>query len=180
MRPTSIPLLIVAWLVAAILAGGFVHLIASRGGQVPVAGYLTGPLLLAVAAIVLAWGIPLRRYMRESEERRLRPTLAPRRTQLDMTTAFRIVMLARAAVWTGALASGFFGGDTVYLVFHGGSLLSAVIPTGFATLCAIVLAVVGIIVERWGTLPPQSGTGPLEGAAEGGTTRPRCPEHPPE
>ncbi|MCS6712599.1 DUF3180 domain-containing protein [Brachybacterium sp. EF45031] len=155
MRPVGIPMLLLIGVLAGGVGAAGSEFAVSRGGTLPVAGWLSGLVLLVLAGVLVALGLPLRRYLRESEERRLHPTLAPRRHQLDMPTAYRTVQLARAAAYTGAICAGLFLGEAVFLVSTGlGDLGTAVLPTTFAGVCAIVLAVVGVIVERWGTLPP--------------------------
>lgn len=158
MKPTSIPMLVIIALVAA--GGGALvsATIAARGGAVPVSGWFTGAALLVLAAVLLVMGLPLQRYLRESEERRTHPSLAPRKHQLDLPTAYRTVLLARAASLTGALVAGAFGGQALHLgTTGGGDLLTGLGPTLLAALGALVLGVVGVIVERWGMLPPEDG-----------------------
>lgn len=165
MRPVQIPWLVVALLLGAVGGAGLSHLVAARGAAIPVAGWFTGALLLAAAGVLLAFGLPLRRYMRESEERRATPTTAPRRHHIDMTTAYRTVLLARSAAITGAIVGGVFLGQALQLVGGGGGdLVRAVLPTLFAALGGIVFGIVGVIVERWGILPPEEGTGAAERA----------------
>lgn len=137
---------------------------ASRGAAVPVAGWLSGLVLLVLAVVLLVLGLPLRRYLQECEERAAHPTTAPRRYSLDMPTAYRTIQLARAAEYTGTLCGGMFLGQTVYLIGSGsGDLLGAIVPTVFAGLSGVALTVVGLIVERWGTLPPQDGEDESDG-----------------
>ncbi|UYG16665.1 DUF3180 domain-containing protein [Brachybacterium huguangmaarense] len=158
MKPLNIPWLIVALLAAAAVGALASQLVASHGSAIPVAGWLTGIVLLVLAGVLLLLGLPLRRYLQESEERHRNPTLAPRRHQLDMPTAYRTVLLARAAALTGAIVGGLFAGEALFLLGRGGGdLVQAVLPTSFAALGGIVLGIVGVIVERWGTLPPEDG-----------------------
>lgn len=160
MRPTSIPLLLLVLVLSGGVGATLSQAVASRGAAVPVAGWLTGLVLLALAGVLLALGLPLRRYVRESEERRRQPTLAPRRHQLDLPTAYRTIQLARSAAITGAVVGGLFGGQGLFLLgAGGGDVLGAVLPTAFAALCGIVLGTIGVIVERWGRLPPEDSTG---------------------
>lgn len=155
MKPVSVPWLCVLAVAAAACGGTLAQFYASRGEAVPVSGWVTGILVFAMAAAVLTWGLPLRRYMRESEERALHPTMAPRKHSLDMTTAFRVVTLARAAMYSGSLVAGIFGGFLAYFLLSGtGTLVGALLPTAFASISGVVLAVAGGVVEAWGKLPP--------------------------
>ncbi len=158
MRPTSILILTAA----AVLAGAcgllLGTLLTSYGQPLPLPGWLPGVMLLLLTAGLLYWGLMLRRYLEESEERAEKQITAPRRYDLDMTTAFRIVILARAASWTGSLVAGFFGGELLFLILNGsGTLIGAIAPTAFSTLTALALCVAGVVVERWGMLPPPGG-----------------------
>ncbi len=158
MRPLNIPWLVVALLSSAVVGALASQLVASHGAPIPVAGWLTGIVLLVLAGVLLVLGLPLRRYLQESEERRRNPTLAPRRHQLDLPTAYRTVLLARAAALTGSIVGGLFTGQALFLLDGGGGdLVQAVLPTSFAGLGGIVLGIAGVIVERWGTLPPEDG-----------------------
>lgn len=160
MRPLSIPMLAVVLLVSGVIGAALSAAVASSGAAVPVAGWLSGIVLLALAGVLLALGLPMRRYLRESEERRLTPTLAPRRHQLDLPTAYRTILLARSAAITGAIVAGLFAGQALHLAGPGGGdLVRAILPTAFAALGGLVVGIVGIIVERWGTLPPEDGGG---------------------
>lgn len=160
MRPMSAPPLLLLGSAAAGFGAVLADYYAARGEAVPVSGWVTGAVLLVLAAVLLGFGLPLRRYMHECAERAEHPTLAPRRYQLDMTQAFRTVIFARACACTGAILGGLFTGLTAFFVISGtGTLTGAVLPTGFAALAGVALAVCGVIVERWGTLPPEDGPG---------------------
>jgi hypothetical protein len=158
MKQTSVPVLVLIAVLAAVFGGVFCDFLAGQGMAVPVAGWLTGLVLLALSAVLLVLGIPVRRYMKESEERRDHPTTAPRRRDLDMPTAYRTVLFARACAWTGALVGGFFAGQEAFLVVTGtSSLAGAQAPTIFAAVSGILLGVLGVVVEHWGKLPPTDG-----------------------
>ncbi|HEX7351203.1 DUF3180 domain-containing protein, partial [Brachybacterium sp.] len=116
----------------------------------------------------LMHGVPLRRYMLESAERKEHPSFAPRRHQIDLPTAYRTVLLARACAYTGAVVGGIFVGQALFLLLTGtGDPLSGILPTAAAALAGIVLGVLGVIVERWGQLPPEDGDGSAESAGVG-------------
>lgn len=160
MKPLNIPVLVLVAVISAGLGAQLLALIASRGLVLPLGGWLTSLVLLAMIGVLLARGIPLRRYMLESAERERTPTLAPRRHQIDMPTAFRTVLLARACACTGAVVGGIFSGQTLYLIGSGiGDLVTGVLPTAGAAICGVALGVLGVVVEHWGTLPPQDGQG---------------------
>lgn len=158
MRPLSIPMLVVVLAAATGFGVTLAELIASRGATLPITGWLTGVLELALAGALLVLGLPLRRYMKESEERARSGTLAPRRHQLDMITAYRTVTLARASAYTGSVVGGIHLGIALQLAVSGtGTVAGAMLPTLFAALAGVLLAVLGVIVEHWGQLPPEDG-----------------------
>ncbi|MDN5685297.1 MAG: DUF3180 domain-containing protein [Brachybacterium sp.] len=168
MKPLNIPLLALIVVVGAGFGAQMLETLAARGHSLPIAGWLTTVVLLVLVGVLLAYGLPLRRYMLESEERRLQPSLAPRRYQIDLPTAFRTVLLARACAYTGAVVGGIFTGQVLFLLLTGtGDLLGATLPTGSAAISGIVLGVLGVLVERWGRLPPEDGESPTESAGVG-------------
>lgn len=164
MKPLSVPVLLLIGVLAAGLGAVMNDAMASRGMTLPVTGWLTALVLLVLAGVLLAQGLPLRRWMLENEERREHPTMAPRRHQVDLPTAYRTVLLARASAYTGTIVGGFFTGDALYLVLTGtGDLVTAVLPTAAAAVAGIVLAVLGVLVESWGKLPPEDPQGAQAG-----------------
>ncbi len=167
MRPLNIPVLVLILVIGAGFGAQMLEALASRGHSLPVAGWLTTAVLLALAAVLLAYGLPMRRYLLESERRRERPSFAPRRHEIDLPTAYRTVLLARACAYTGAVVGGIFSGQALFLILSGtGDPLGAILPTAAAAVSGIALGVLGVVVERWGTLPPD-GDGPAEGAEAG-------------
>lgn len=168
MKPLNVPVLLLILVVGAGFGAQMLETLASRGHSLPIAGWLTTAVLLVLVGVLLAYGIPLRRYMMECEERREHPSLAPRRHQIDLPTAFRTVLLARACAYTGTVVGGIFAGQALFLLLTGtGDPLAAVLPTGAAAVAGVALGVLGVLVERWGKLPPEDGDGSAEGAEAG-------------
>ncbi|QGQ20370.1 DUF3180 family protein [Cellulomonas sp. JZ18] len=99
---------------------------------------------LVIAGVVLALGWSVRQYQQGR-----RPTLNPLR-------AARTAVLAKASCYTGALLVGWYGGQALSL------LTDADVPgnptraaaAGVAALGALVLAVVGLVVEHFCRIPP--------------------------
>ena len=78
------------------------------------------------------------------------------------------MIVARACAYTGAIVGGLFSGQALFLLVTGtGDLWQAVLPSGAAALAGTALGVLGVVVERWGTLPPQDGDGSTESAGAG-------------
>jgi hypothetical protein len=166
-KPLNIPVLVLILVIGAGFGAQMLEALAARGHSLPIAGWLTTVVLLVLAAVLLAYGLPMRRYLLESAERRDRPSFAPRRHQIDLPTAFRTVLLARACAYTGAVVGGIFSGQALFLIVSGtGDPLGAILPTAAAARAGIGLGVLGVVVERWGTLPPDVDA-PAEGAEAG-------------
>src|SRR5699024_6095836 len=106
-RPLNVPALVLILVIGA----GF--------GLQMLETFASGGHTLVLSAVLLTFGLPLRRYMLESEERRERPSLAPRRHQIDLPTAYRTVLLARACAYTGAVVGGIFTGQALFLILSG-------------------------------------------------------------
>lgn len=169
MKPLNVPVLVLILVVGAGFGAQMLETLASRGHSLPIAGWLTTVVLLVLSTVLLIVGLPLRRYMLESAERREHPSFAPRRHQIDLPTAYRIVLLARACAYTGAVVGGIFVGQALFLLLTGtGDPLRGILPTAAAALAGILLGVLGVIVEHWGQLPPEDGERAAEGAGAGG------------
>jgi len=167
-KPLNVPILLLILVVGAGFGAQMLEMLASRGHSLPIAGWLTTVVLLVLSGVLLMHGIPLRRYMLESAERKDHPSFAPRRHQIDLPTAYRTVLLARACAYTGAVVGGIFTGQALFLLLTGtGDPLSGILPTAAAALAGIALGVLGVIVERWGQLPPEDGDGSAESAGVG-------------
>ncbi len=117
-----------------------------RGPGMPQVPWLVVAVELVLAAVVLWMGWAVRQYQRGK-----RPTL-------DGIRAARTAVLAKAACYTGALLTGWYGGQSVaYLLDVGtpgkGSRAAA---AAIAAGGALVLAGVGLLVEWFCRIPPPS------------------------
>ncbi|MET3565089.1 Protein of unknown function [Leifsonia sp. 98AMF] len=140
-RPSSLIGLGVAGLVVGFLA----ELAAAGMGQPVFIPPLTLPItLVAVAIIVIAFALPIRRAVRGRSVRRI-----------DPFQATRIVVLAKACGLSGALLTGIGIGIGAYLlsrdVLPGGN---AILLTALTTAGAVILLVAGLVAELFCTLPP--------------------------
>ncbi|WP_246956695.1 DUF3180 domain-containing protein [Brachybacterium sp. Marseille-Q7125] len=169
MKPLSTPILVLIFVLSTGFGAQMLDTVLRRGHTLPISGWLTSAVLLTLAAALLGYGLPLRRYMLESAERREHPSLQPRRHQIDLPTAFRTVLLARACAYTGSVMGGIFTGQALFLLLTGvGDPVRGILPTAAAALAGIILAVLGVIVERWGQLPPDDGQAQPEDGVEAG------------
>jgi len=106
---------------------------------------LTLPItLVAVAIIVIAFAVPIRRAVRGRSVRRI-----------DPFQATRIVVLAKACALSGALLTGIGVGVGAYLlsrdVLPAGN---AILLTAVATAASVILLIAGLVAELFCTLPP--------------------------
>ena len=136
-------LVVIAVLSAAVAAAGL-RIAESRGATllpIPVLAWL---LVLLIAALVLGLGWNVRQYTRG------------KRPGLDVLVAARTVVLATASAYTGALLTGWYAAQVLVtladLQFE--SRRDVAVSAAIAVGAAVVLAVVGLLVERWCEVPP--------------------------
>lgn len=140
-RPTSLIGLGVLGLVVGFLG----ELAASGTGVAVFIPPLTLPItLVAVAIIVVAFAVPIRRSVRGRSSRRI-----------DPFQATRIVVLAKACSLSGALLTGAGAGILIYILTRDVLPASnAVLLTALGTAGAVILLVAGLVAEFFCTLPP--------------------------
>ncbi|UJP40907.1 DUF3180 domain-containing protein [Cellulomonas palmilytica] len=136
-------LVVVAAAVAALTWLGW-RLVADRGGLPPQVPWLVAAVEVLIAGVVFSMGWAVRQFLRG------------KRPGLDPIRAARTAVLAKASCYTGALLSGWYGGQTIVLVTdlatHGNG--GRAVAAGVATLGALVLAAVGLVVEWFCRVPP--------------------------
>jgi len=136
-----------------------VRALASRGIEAPEVPWLVVAVELVIAAVVLSMGWAVRQFLQGK-----RPDLSPIR-------AARTAVLAKASCYTGAVLVGWYGGQVLAVL---GDLdiepqRVRAAAAGLAVLGALVLAVVGLVVEWFCRVPP-----PEDGAKDD-PSRPREP-----
>jgi hypothetical protein len=144
MRRTPLPRVLAVAAVTAAVAAAVLRGVESRGGSllpVPVLAWLV---ILAIAVVVGALGWNVRQYS------------VGKRPRIDLLLAARTMVLATASVYTGALLTGWYAAQV--LVTFGDWDVSArrdvAVTAGVAVLAAVVLVVVGLVVERWCEVSP--------------------------
>lgn len=157
MRRTSVrTLLLVA--VATVVVGWFVvRLLQGRGTHLPAVPWVVDVAVVALAAAVFWAGWTVRAYQRG------------KRPALDAIRAARTFVLAKAAALTGALLAGWYGAQVLVALpdLSIEAQRDRAVAAGVAVACAVLLAVVGLVAERFCQLPPDDrGEG-----REGSTTR---------
>jgi hypothetical protein len=137
--------------VAGVVVGFLVELAAAGMGIAVFVPPLTLPItLVAIAVIIVAFAIPIRRAVRGRSSRRI-----------DPFQAMRIVVFAKACSLSGALLTGAGIGILLYLLTRDVLPASnAVLLTALGTAGAIILLVAGLVAEFFCTLPPDDDDDP--------------------
>lgn len=114
-----------------------------RGPGMPHVPWLVVAVELLIAAVVFSMGWAVRQFLRG------------KRPGLDPIRAARTAVLAKAACYTGALLTGWYGGQAVARLIDGvPGDGSRALAAGIAAGGALVLAVVGLVVEWFCRVPP--------------------------
>ncbi len=144
MRVTPWPRLVLVAALAALGSFGLLHLLEGHGATILPPAMLSSLVVLAIALAVGIAGWNVRQFVRG------------KRPGLDPLLAARTVVLATAACYTGALLSGWYAGH-VLLVLRDLAIpgrRAVAVAAAVALLASAVLAVTGLVVERWCRLPP--------------------------
>ena len=144
MSATRWQALVLAGLGAGVVSWLLWRTVESQGGLPPQVPWSVTAVLLALAGIVLWLGLAVRAYQRG------------KRPDLDPIRAARTAALAKASAFAGALRGGWSGAQLLVLLANlvNEPLRLGALSAGAATLAALVLAVVGLVVERFCRLPP--------------------------
>ncbi|MBO9552960.1 DUF3180 domain-containing protein [Cellulomonas sp.] len=136
-------------LAAGVAAGTWavVGTLVGRGTTPPTVPVLVVAVEVVIAAVVFVLGWAVRQFLRGK-----RPSLDPLR-------AARTAMLAKAACYTGALLLGWYAGQVLAVL--GRLEIPAngqrAVAAGIAGAGALLLAVVGLVVEGFCRIPPPEG-----------------------
>ncbi len=144
MRRTPWARLLLVAVVAAAVSAAVLRMVESRGGTLMPVPVLAATVIGAIAAVVGVLGWNVRQYTRG------------KRPGMDMIIAARTVVLATASAYTGALLTGWYAAQVVVVLgdLALGPRREIAVTAGIAALAAVVLAVVGLVVERWCEVPP--------------------------
>lgn len=159
MRRTPWTRLVLVALVATAASYAVLLFVESRGLALVGPPWLSGALLLVIAAVVGVLGWNVRQYARG------------KRPGFDVLLAARTVVLATASAYTGALLVGWYAAQVLVVVgdLDVAGRRDVAITAGVATLAAAALSVVGLVVERWCEVPPpdEDDDGPAGAPATG-------------
>lgn len=143
MKRTTAGVIVVLVVVAAV-AGYLIELAIVANGGFAFAPPVSLPITLtAIAAVIVALAVPVRRSV-----------TGKKKDRLDPFYAVRVAMLAKASSLTGALLTGLGAGIIVHalsLPILNGDLLGRGIAQ---TVGAALLLTAGLVAERMCTLPP--------------------------
>lgn len=153
MTRTSVATLLKVLVGTTALGWIIVRTLESRGVYLPVVPWVVDVAILLLAGAVLASGWAVRAYQKGD-----RPSLDPLR-------AARTLVLAKAAALTGALLAGWYLAQVVVVLGDLGidARRDRAVAAAVAVLCALVLAAVGLLVEKFCQLPPQDGDDGVNG-----------------
>jgi hypothetical protein len=130
-------------LVTAGLAWFALDLWTRQGGRLLPLPWFAAIAIVAVAAVVLALGWEVRRSVR-----------GQRSSPIDPLFAARVVVLAKAAVFGGAVLAGWYAAQALVLFSNvSGLRRERLLVAGATAAAAVVLAVAGFLAQRWCRLP---------------------------
>lgn len=132
-------------LAAAVLSGYLAWYLQTSGREAVPISSLSVVVLVTAAVAVIGFGLPVRRW-----------TSGDRSRGLDPLRAARVVALAQAAAYAGALFTGWYAGQGVGLVSDLAiePRLQRFVVAMTSTGAALALTAAGLLVERWCRRPP--------------------------
>ncbi|MFC8924086.1 DUF3180 domain-containing protein [Cellulosimicrobium sp. NPDC057127] len=147
MRRTSVRTLLLVAVVTAVVGWLVVRAVEGTGTYLPPVPWVVDVAIGALAAAVLWAGWTVRAYQKG------------RRPGLDAIRAARTFVLAKAAALTGALLAGWYGAQVLVTLpdLAIEPRRDRAVAAGVAVVCAVVLAVAGLVAERFCQLPPRDG-----------------------
>lgn len=158
MRPTQArPLrLVVLGVGAAAFAWALLLIWIDGGGHTPRVPWTVPPVLGVAASVVLIAGLPVRRWV--AQGRRLAAGEVVDRRRLDPIVAARTLLLAVASAHAGAVLAGWYAGQALAEFADVPAGRSARVAWALAAAGAsLVLALCGLLVQRWCRIPPEDG-----------------------
>lgn len=144
MRRTPVGSLVAVLVGVAVVGWLVLRAFETRGAYLPVVPWLVDVAIVALAGAIFWSGWLVRSYQKG------------KRPSLDGLRAARTLVLAKAAALTGALLGGWYLAQVLVVL---GDLAieprrERAVAAGIAVLCSVVLAVVGLVVEKFCELPP--------------------------
>lgn len=136
--------LLLVTVVTGLLAWLLLRALEGQGVALPPVPWLVAAVLVVIAVIVFRMGWAVRQFLRG------------KRPNLDPIRAARTAVLAKASSYTGSLLAGWYAAQVLLVVgdLDVASRRARAISAGLAVAGAILLAGVGLIVERFCRVPP--------------------------
>lgn len=149
--------LVAVAVVVTVLAWGVLGLLRGQGVVLPPVAWLVVLVMLVIAGVVLRMGWAVRQF------------LQGRRPDLDPLRAARTAVLAKASCYTGATLLGWYLAQVLLVIGDLGieSQRDRAVAAAAASLGAVVLAVVGLVVEHLCRVPPPSDDAASDGEPNG-------------
>ncbi len=150
MKPARVLTAVLVALVATAITWVFLDTWTGSGGSAPPLPWPVVVCTFALVLVVLAAGLPVRRWRRGTLERALDPLVAA-----------RTAVLAKAAAYGGAVLAGWFLGQALDLLPDLiGSRFTHLLVGLVAAALAAMLSLVGFVVQHWCKLPPSDDDDP--------------------
>ena len=149
MKPIS-PLIVVAWvLVSGIVGFGYSTFAVNNGLEVPISGITLALSTALIAVILLGLSVPIWKYKRSITKALTTSKPLP----VNPFYAVRVLLLSKAAAITGAMLIGWHAGVLVKQFTAPVVVIDATTPNFTALVAAVLLLIVGFIVEQVCKLP---------------------------
>ena len=149
MKPIS-PLVITLWfLVSGIIGFGYSTFAVNNGLEVPISGITLALSTSLIAVILLGLSVPIRKYKRSITK----VVTVGKPLPVNPFYAVRVLLLSKAAAITGAMFIGWHAGVLVKQLTAPVVVIDATTPNITALVSAVLLLVVGFIVEQICKLP---------------------------
>ena len=149
MKPIS-PLIIAAWvLVSAIVGFGYSTYAVNNGVEVPISGITLSISTALIAVVLLGLAVPIWKYKRTITKALTTSKPLP----VNPFYAVRVLLLSKAAAITGAMFIGWHAGVLVKQFTAPVVVTDATTPNITALVAAVLLLIVGFIVEQVCKLP---------------------------
>jgi uncharacterized protein DUF3180 len=142
-KPARIVTAVLTALVTLAVAWFVLDLWTRQGGRILPLPWFAAVALAAVAAVVAVLGWEVRRSVR-----------GQRSAPLDPLFAARVVVLAKAAVFGGAVLAGWYAAQGLVVLSNvSGLRRERLVVAGVTALAAVALTVAGFLAQRWCRLP---------------------------
>ena len=154
MKPIS-PLVITLWfLISGILSFGYSTYAVNNGLEVPISGITLALSTALIAVILLGLALPIWKYKRSITK----VITVSKPLPVNPFYAVRVLLLSKAAAITGAIFIGWHAGVLVKQLTAPVVVIDATTPNITALGSAVLLLVVGFIVEQICKLPSDKST----------------------